>query len=367
MGTIKQNLANNILTDGKFDATDLSGNIPSSNVANASLNSITTLPSGVGTGITSVASDPPAPSEGQIWYNTTSDTLKAYQNVTINASIASGGNLNTGRGIFAGAGTQTAGLVFGGDTGPARIGETEEYNGTSWAEQNNLNTSRSALIGAGTQTAGLGAGGYSGGSRSESEEYNGTSWSEGNNIGSARYRASGCGTQTAALMAGGGGPKQQTEEYNGTSWTSVNNVPSFSHGAMVGLQTAAYAFGGKGPGSIDTGTKEYDGTNWTAGATISVGRQTLYGAGSTSSAVAAGGASDADSDVETNTVQEYNGTSWTTSAVTLPAAADDGADAGTYASGLFIGAGPGGPSSPSATNEWTGPSSALQVTTLATS
>ena len=36
------------------------------------------------------------------------------------------------------------GLVFGGETGPPGtiVGDTEEYDGSTWTEQNNLNTAR---------------------------------------------------------------------------------------------------------------------------------------------------------------------------------------------------------------------------------
>jgi len=55
-----------------------------------------------------------------------------------------------------GAGTQTAGLIFGatstnGTTIPG-VKLSESYNGTSWTTVNSLNTGRGAISGAGTQT-----------------------------------------------------------------------------------------------------------------------------------------------------------------------------------------------------------------------
>jgi hypothetical protein len=58
MGSIKRNLANNITTGGAFDATDLSGTIPSTNVADASLTNLTSFSPALGDTIESVASDP---------------------------------------------------------------------------------------------------------------------------------------------------------------------------------------------------------------------------------------------------------------------------------------------------------------------
>jgi hypothetical protein len=64
-----------------------------------------------GQNIEVVASDPANPTIGQIWYNSTSNTLKGG-GVTTAGAWATGNNLNTGRREFAGAGTQTAGLGF---------------------------------------------------------------------------------------------------------------------------------------------------------------------------------------------------------------------------------------------------------------
>ena len=66
-----------------------------------------------GTNIEAVSSDPANPVEGQVWYNTTSQTLKG-QSATTAGAWSTGGALNQGR-IAAqnGAGTQTAGLVYG--------------------------------------------------------------------------------------------------------------------------------------------------------------------------------------------------------------------------------------------------------------
>ena len=63
-------------------------------------------------------------------------------------SWASGGNMNTARNDLGGAGTQTAAVVFGGQTSPPTSvsNNSEEYDGSSWTEGNNLNTARSAMV-----------------------------------------------------------------------------------------------------------------------------------------------------------------------------------------------------------------------------
>ena len=93
-------------------------------------------------------------------------------------SWASGGSLNQSRYSLGGAGTQAAGLVFGGYSAPSRRNETEEYNGTAWSEQSNLNLARNELTGAGTQTAALAAGGNGPPVTNNVELYNGASWTE---------------------------------------------------------------------------------------------------------------------------------------------------------------------------------------------
>jgi hypothetical protein len=107
-----------------------------------------------GQNILIVSSDPANPTIGQMWYNTTSNTLKGSADI---GAWATGGNLTTGRSLFSGAGTQTAALVMGGDPRAPAGTTSEEYDGTSWTAGGNLGRARNA--GAGTQTAALTMGG----------------------------------------------------------------------------------------------------------------------------------------------------------------------------------------------------------------
>src|SRR6056300_947137 len=145
MGSIKQNLANNILSGGKFDATDLDGTIPNTNINDNSIDNVTSFPA-AGSGIPSVASDPPSPSQGDVWYNTTSNAFK-YVGATTTGSWATGGNLNTAGRYGSGAGTVTAGLVYGRSpyATPGAVGAlVESYNGSAWTEVADINTARYA-------------------------------------------------------------------------------------------------------------------------------------------------------------------------------------------------------------------------------
>jgi hypothetical protein len=127
------------------------------------------------------SSDPANPTEGQIWYNTTSSALKGYQFVQ---GWATGGNLGTAREQLAGAGTQTAGLGFGGNDSPLVTSATEEYDGSTWTAGGNLGTARTSLAGAGIQTAGLAFGGSQDPPiTAATEEYDGSSWTSGGKHG----------------------------------------------------------------------------------------------------------------------------------------------------------------------------------------
>ena len=72
-----------------------------------------------GTSIQVVSSDPSNPVLGQIWYNSTSQTLKGLSISTV-GSWSSGGTMNNSQTNFAGAGTQTAALAFGGTGGSTK-------------------------------------------------------------------------------------------------------------------------------------------------------------------------------------------------------------------------------------------------------
>ena len=206
------------------------------------------------------------------------------------SGFASGGNLNTARGALAGCGTQTAGLGFGGT--PPTTNITEEYNGTAWTESGDLNTSRQDLAGAGTQTAGLGFGGRPP-ATGVTEEYNGTSWTESGDLNTARDRLAGCGTQTAAIAFGGGDQGDSTgaaaEQYDGSSWTTVNslNTPRGSIRA-AGIQTSALGFGGEPPGTGSAHTESWNGTSWATTSSMATNRARHAGFGTHPAAVAAG-------------------------------------------------------------------------------
>ena len=96
--------------------------------------------------------------EGQVWYNSTSGTLKSLVKIS---AWTSAGSMGTARYALGSAGTQTAGLGFGGSP-PFAVGlaSTEAYSGYTWTAGGNLGTARYNLGGSGTQTAALAFGGF---------------------------------------------------------------------------------------------------------------------------------------------------------------------------------------------------------------
>jgi hypothetical protein len=197
-----------------------------------------------GQNILIVSSDPANPTEGQIWYNSTSNLLKGYQFAAVNA-WASGGNMNTGRETMGDFGAQTSSIAAGGSP-PTNA--SESYNGTSWTSTSPINTTRYDVAGAGaSNTSGIIFGGNAP-PFSATESWNGTSWTTVNSLNTARRFLAGCGIQTAALAIGGEAPTGitgATEKYNGTTWTTTTPLTTIRQSlAGAGTQTAGLGFGG---------------------------------------------------------------------------------------------------------------------------
>ena len=203
----------------------------------------------VGTRVKSVSSNPSDPIESQLWYNTTDEVLR-YKKANVDGSWSTGGELNNGRRLQAGSGTQTAALCFGGSGVPtAYRAFTEQYNGSSWTEVSDFNTSGPRERGScGTLTAGIAAGGEPP-AVAHTELWDGSSWTEVNDLNESKHGLRVSGTQTLAIASGGNSGKASTELWNGTSWSEDNdlNEGSNQHGS-AGTQTAAVIAGGDKPG-----------------------------------------------------------------------------------------------------------------------
>jgi hypothetical protein len=311
-------------------------------------------------------SDPPNPIEGQMWFNSTSQTLKGAEVGGVPAGTwASGGDLNTARyRMMGGAGIQTAGLVVGGySTGLSSA--VESYNGTSWTTSTSFPITAADIGMTGTATASLAIGGNGPGNNTDGVyNFDGSSWTSTTSLPSAGARIQAIGTQTAALAVGGQAPPSQaytnrTLEFDGSTWTTGGTYDTvLANGGCSGPSTAAFSFGGYTP-SESTQAAQYNGTSWTETTSLNTARgETMFsGSGTqTSSMISQGG------DPYTTLVTEaWNGTAWTEIA-DIASGRSAGGSFGTTSAMVVAG---GTPPTTTATEEWTAPD--LLVKTFTTS
>ena len=311
-----------------------------------------------GTNIEVLASDPANPVEGQVWYNSTDNVVKGFALTTAGA-WATGGNMNTARRGMASAqyGTQSAALGAGGNF-PDKA-NTESYNGSAWTEVNDLNTARGSFAGAGTQTLALAFGGDPNVALTES--WNGTSWTEVNDLNQGRNGIGGAGVDnTSALCFGGQDFGTNVETWNGTSWTEVNDLNTFRRTQGWGTQTSAIATGGfsdpiGAPPKDVAVTESWNGTSWTEVNDLNTARNSIGTAGTDNTSGLAFGGSPT-----TGATEIWNGTSWSED-TDLNTARNNLSGAGTDSSALAFG-GYDGTSLLTATEEWTGAGAPLTVT-----
>jgi hypothetical protein len=318
---------------------------------------VTTYKEIQGISVQTVAGDPPAPLEGQIWYNSSTDTFKVYRTAEV-GSWATGNDLNTAREALTGAGTQTSSLATGGET-PTITGATETYNGTNWTEVNDLNTARYLLAAAGADnTSALVFGGLSP-LLANTESWNGTNWTEVNDLNTTKFGQGDAGTQTAALSIGGDMPspaeRRQTESWNGTNWTEVNDLNTFEdRGGSFGTQTSALVAAGNGS---ETTAESWNGTNWSSITALNTPRSLLTGAGNdNTSGIVFGGYSG----VNLGNTEQWNGSAWSEQNDLNTSRRQLGAS-GTTSLALAFG---GTPPVTAATEEWaTAPAQVTQTIT----
>jgi len=294
------------------------------------------------------------------------------------AAWASGGNMNTARSYASSTsqGTQDATVVFGGYTAPnGQLNNSESYNGSTWTATPTLNIGRRMLGGAGTQTAGLAFGGFRDvpagpptNWNNTTESWNGSTWTSlPGTMPIAQNLFASFGSQTAAVAAAGTQPAptgNSTQLWDGTSWTTspatVNTARFDLSGS--GSQTSGLIFGGSSPPAgppytPSSSSESWNGTAWTSTPSLITARRGVAGAGNQTATLAFGGGPPNSSSVE-----GYDGTSWSTRP-SLGTARYTAAGSGTQTAALASG---GGPAS-TATEEFTGETSALNVESLTTS
>jgi len=259
-----------------------------------------------------LSADPPAPGVGQVWYNTTTGTLKGYGQIGTGA-WSSGGNTTSTRSQAQGIGTTTAALLAGGE--PSTHGKkVESYDGTSWTELSaDMNTNHWAATSSGTQTSAIVVSGFeSDPTRTVNcETWNGSTWTETGNVNTARSNAypSIAGTVTATLVACGT-PSLLTsvELFNGTAWTETTDVnEGKKSGAGAGTQTDCLIWSGYPPAY---GSEVWDGTTWTEVTDMGQSRYDMGNSGAVSTAAMGAGGTYPPGNRLT-IVEQWDGSSWT--------------------------------------------------------
>ena len=326
--------------------------------------------------IKKVSSDPSNLNEGEMWYNTTSNTFKVAG--TLAASWSSGGTVPQAVQGGGSGGTKTAAWLAGGLQYP---GDTKNkswtYNGTSWTAAPTIPNNYFIGGSTGPDAAGLlfdGIGSY--GPGTATYEWDGSSWTTGGAIpaigpGGNSY-ATGTGTQTAAFAIGGIGdppPARVTRvlDYNGTAWSAGNDTPLTTAGtAGDGPNSATWIGGGDGGPGMSTKSFEYNGASWTEsgaiGTALPQGIQ-AQGWGPQTAGIIGGGTS---SPPTATITQTYDGATWSTGAsmsTTRGNAAMSSQSAGTQAG--FVAGGWESSGNTGATEEYS--LSSLGTTTVTTS
>ena len=215
------------------------------------------------------------------------------------ASWTASPSLNVAARMGGVAGTQTAGLQFGGIQPPGTYNNNmQTWNGSAWADSPyNLNSGSYGIMGCGTQTAALRAGGENpagGDAWNLTEEYDGSGWTSGNTIPEGKYVGAGNGVQTSALITGGSPSGTSTYEYDGTNWTAGGSLSTSRPGTQAGSagvsSSSNIVFGGNAPGGVISATEGYDGTSWSTRPSLATGRGSTTGNGtSTAGLMVSGG------------------------------------------------------------------------------
>lgn len=294
----------------------------------------------IGKKIKKVSSDPSSGLDGEMWYNSTTGTLRG---LALLEAWASGANMIESRQNVEGAGTQTAGLAINGATGPGTptfLGNSSEYNGLGWATPVSTNVSAISKATFGTQTAAVAAGGYNTSSATADtvEEYNGTAWTAVTAMPQATRSAMGMGAENSGLVAGGEAATvlTNTQEYNGSSWTAGGAIPAATYNAGAGGTSESNSWFAGGADSFKNTSFLYNGSAWTASGNINTARDQLGGAGISTAALIFGGRTPPGPAVSTAT-ENFDGSSWTTSPATLGTAAKQSAAFGTKTAAVYAG------------------------------
>ena len=220
------------------------------------------------------------------------------------------------------------------------------------------------MFGAGIQTASIGGGGLAspGSNSTTAFTYNGSTWTNITATPFATKGAGAAGTSTAALIIGSdvpGSNNQDSYSWNGSSWSEEGALnDTFQNGAAGGpTENTAFVAGSEYSPAPSTRFETYNGSAWTSGPSMGSAQYQNRGFGSSTEAMSIGGYD------KVTTVQRFNGTAWATSPSLAVGRKNFGAS-NFSASGITNGWVGGGANGPSAVEEFTDESTAVNVKTL---
>ena len=306
--------------------------------------------------------------EGQLFFNSTTNTFKETIQDFPGGTFASGGNLNTARRQQGTFGAYNDAIVAGTSTYGANV---ENYNGTAWTEINDVPAGASSSGGSGT-TASSGAifMGYNTSTSvtNATYEFDGTNWTAGGSANTSRGAGGGTGSSAddAIYVGGTNAAAPQTiyanvETYNGSSWTETTDIAEARQlNALVGTSTSALMIGGS-PAPSPTQTQSWNGTSWTNIGALPTNIYGNAGFGTSALAIACGGLPPGtDTNANMRAAMFYNGTSWSdvSEMATSRASANGAATNASATNGLVFGGynplnAPGYDDDANKTEEWT--------------
>ena len=125
------------------------------------------------------------------------------------------------------AGTQTAGIIFGGTTGSVS-GVTQTYDGSSFSTNPaTMNAARNSVKSGlnGSQTSTVAFGGNTGSQSNATEDWDGTTWTTSTALPATVQSHGGAGTGASALSFGGTSPdRADTYEYTFAGTAAIETV-----------------------------------------------------------------------------------------------------------------------------------------------
>ena len=281
--------------------------------------------------------------EGQLYFNSTTNTFKETITDMAGATWASSTAINTARQSGGNAGTATSAIFISGTPTPAAV---EEWNGSSWSEKAELNTARITGGSTGfTGTEAIYAGGESSGPTANVETWDGSSFTETTDVPVSVRASNMFGSSTASVLTGGatgspGATSSTSLLWNGSSWTSITEMGTDRNvGMEAGISTLGIiATGGYDPGQTINNVEEWNGSSWTEVSEVNTAR--AYGissiAASYDSYIICSGAPIDASPLRANT-EFWNGSSWTELADLSSAARSSGGAGSSSASALIFG------------------------------